>query len=212
VSDTSFYSILIVAIGLSADCFAVALSASIAAKGFPLPAFFRFPLAFGIFQALMIVIGWLVGRTFVDLISAYDHWLAFVLLAFIGGRMVWESFHEKDEEKAKKNTNSWLTLLALSIATSIDSLAAGLSFALLKTDISVPAITVGITAFIITGVAQLLGNKVGSLAGRRAELLGGLILIGIGSIFLSGVTAWWPVIIIVAGLSVLLTGLFNRRN
>jgi putative Mn2+ efflux pump MntP len=180
VSDTSFYSVLIIAIGLSADCFAVALSASIAAKGFPLSRFFRFPLAFGIFQALMIVNGWLVGRTFVDLISAYDHWLAFGLLAFIGGRMIWEAFHEKDKEKAEKSGNGWLTLLALSIATSIDSLAAGLSFALLKSAILIPAITVGVTAFIITGIAQLIGNKVGSLVGKRAELLGGLILIGIG--------------------------------
>ncbi len=180
MSDTSFFSILIIAIGLSADCFAVALSSSIAAKGFPLYRFFRFPLAFGIFQTLMIVIGWLVGGTVIDFISAYDHWLAFGLLAVIGGKMVWEAFHEEDEEKDKKSINGWLTLFALSIATSIDSLAAGLSFAFLKTDILIPAVTVGITALIITAIAQLIGNKVGALVGKRAELVGGLILIGIG--------------------------------
>ena len=128
----------------------------------------------------MIVIGWLAGRTVIDFISTYDHWLAFGLLAIIGGRMVWESLHEKDEEKAKKNINSWLTLFALSIATSIDSLAVGLSFAFLKTDILIAGITVGITAFIFTVIAQLIGNKVGSLVGKRAEIVGGLILIGIG--------------------------------
>ena len=180
MSDTGFVSILITAVGLSADCFAVALSSSIAVRRFSFSRFFRFPLAFGIFQALMIVIGWLAGRTVVDFISAYDHWLAFGLLAFIGGKMVWESFHEEDEEKVEKNINSWLTLLALSIATSIDSLAVGLSFAFLATDILLAAITVGVTAFIITGIAQLIGNKVGSIVGKRAEIVGGLILIGIG--------------------------------
>ena len=180
MSDTSFYSILIIALGLSADCFAVALSYSIAAGRFTIGEFFRFPLAFGIFQALMIVIGWLAGRTVIDFISSYDHWLAFGLLAFIGGRMLWEAFREEDGEKAKKNLNSWLTLLALSIATSIDSLAVGLSFAFLKTDILPAAVTVGLTAFVITVIAQLIGNKVGALVGKRAEIVGGLILIGIG--------------------------------
>ncbi len=94
--------------------------------------------------------------------------------------MVWEAFREKDEEKEGKSYNGWLTLLALSIATSIDSLAVGLSFAFLKTDILIAAITVGITTLIITMIAQLIGNKAGSLVGKRAELLGGLILIGIG--------------------------------
>ncbi|OGN96852.1 MAG: hypothetical protein A2Y89_01415 [Chloroflexi bacterium RBG_13_51_18] len=180
MSDTGFTSILIIAIGLSADCFAVALSSSIAVKRFTLGRFLRFPLSFGIFQALMIVIGWLAGRTIIDLISNYDHWLAFGLLAVIGGKMVWEAFHEEDEEKEKKSINGWLTLFALSVATSIDSLAVGLSFAFLKTDILLAGITVGVTAFIITVVAQLIGEKVGSLVGKRAELVGGLILIGIG--------------------------------
>jgi putative Mn2+ efflux pump MntP len=179
VTDTSFSSILIIAIGLSADCFAVALSSSIAARQIILSRFIRLPLAFGVFQALTIIIGWLAGRTVINLISSYDHWVAFSLLVFIGGRMVWEAFHEKDAGKAV-NVDRWLTLLALSIATSIDSLAVGLSFAFLKTDILIAAVTVGVTAFVITGVAQLIGNKVGSLAGKRAELLGGLILIGIG--------------------------------
>jgi putative Mn2+ efflux pump MntP len=180
VSDTGFLSILIIAIGLSADCFAVALSSSIATKHFVFPRFFRFPLAFGIFQALMIVIGWLAGRSIIDFISTYDHWLAFALLVFIGGRMIWESFHEKDEEKVKKNINRWLTLLALSIATSIDALAVGLSFAFLEVDIAIASATIGVTAFIITIIGQLIGNRVGVLVGKRAEIVGGIILIGIG--------------------------------
>ncbi|MBN1160398.1 MAG: manganese efflux pump [Dehalococcoidales bacterium] len=180
MSDTGFYAILIIALGLSADCFAVALSSSIAAGRFSLSGFFRFPLAFGIFQSLMIVIGWLAGRTVIDFISNYDHWLAFGLLAFIGGRMLWEAFREEDGGKTKKNINSWFTLLALSVATSIDSLAVGLSFAFLKVDILLAAVTIGLMAFVITVLAQLIGNKVGAMVGKRAEIIGGLILIGIG--------------------------------
>jgi putative Mn2+ efflux pump MntP len=179
VSDTSFWSILIIAIGLSADCFAVALSAGIATKHFTFTSFLRFPLAFGIFQALMTVLGWLAGRAVIDYISAYDHWLAFGLLVFIGGRMLWESFHEKSDEKHKKYTG-WLTLLALSIATSIDALAVGLSFAFLDVNIAMAAVTIGVTALVITIIAQLIGNRVGTLVGKRAEIVGGVILIAIG--------------------------------
>jgi putative Mn2+ efflux pump MntP len=179
VSNTSFWSILIIALGLSADCFAVALSSSIATKHFVLARFFRFPFAFGIFQALMVVLGWLAGRVIIDFISAYDHWLAFGLLVFIGGRMIWESFHEKSGEKAK-NYDGWFTLFALSIATSIDSLAVGLSFAFLEVDIVTAGATIGLTAFVITIVGQLIGSRVGVLVGKRAEIIGGVILIGIG--------------------------------
>jgi putative Mn2+ efflux pump MntP len=179
VSDASFLSILIIAIGLSADCFAVALSAGIAIKRFTFANFFRFPLAFGIFQALMTVLGWLAGRAVIDYISAYDHWLAFALLVFIGGRMIWESFRKKSDEEHKKYTG-WLTLLALSIATSIDALAVGLSFAFLDVNIVMAAVTIGVTALVITIIAQLIGNRVGALVGKRAEIIGGLILIAIG--------------------------------
>lgn len=179
MSDTSFVSILIIAIGLSADCFAVALSSGIASKHTAFVKFLRFPLAFGIFQALMVVLGWLAGRAIIDLISAYDHWLAFALLVFIGGRMIWESFRKKSSEKAR-NYDSWFTLLALSIATSIDALAVGLSFAFLEVDIVTAGVTIGVTAFVITIIGQLFGKWVGILAGKWAEIVGGLILIGIG--------------------------------
>ncbi len=179
MSDTSFWSILIVAIGLSADCFAVALSAGIAIKRFTFTNFFRFPLAFGVFQALMVVLGWLAGRVVIDFIAPYDHWLAFALLVFIGGKMIWESLRKKSDEEHQKYTG-WLTLLALSIATSIDALAGGLSFAFLAVDIAIASATIGVTAFIITIIAQLIGNRVGALVGKRAEIVGGLILIAIG--------------------------------
>jgi putative Mn2+ efflux pump MntP len=179
VPAVDFTTILVTAIGLSADCFAVALSISIAHPGMAFRRFLRFPLAFGIFQAIMLLAGWLAGSTVVDLISAYDHWLAFGLLAIIGGRMIWESFHE-EEEKTERDINRWLTLLALSIATSIDSLAAGLSYAFLNVDILLAGTTTGLMTFVITSVGYYIGKRVGALVGKRAETAGGIILVLIG--------------------------------
>jgi manganese efflux pump family protein len=180
VSDTSFLSILIIALGLSADCFAVALSASIAKKALPLLQGFRVALSFGIFQAAMTIIGWLAGRTVIDFISSYDHWLAFGLLLFVGGRMIWESFHEKEENEARADITKWHFLLLLSIATSLDALAVGLSFAFLEVNLTLASTTIGLVAFIITFAGFLAGKKLGALVGKRAEIIGGIILIGIG--------------------------------
>jgi len=180
VTGIDFPSLLVIAVSLSADCFAVALSSSISRKD---PAFLRLlrlPLLFGIFQAMMAFFGWLAGRTVVDLIAAYDHWVAFGLLLIIGARMIWESFRGKEESRAGRDISSWLVLIVLSVATSIDALAVGLSFAFLEVNITVAVITIGITAFIITVIGSLLGKKLGALVGERAETIGGVILIIIG--------------------------------
>ena len=140
----------------------------------------RASLSFGLFQAIMPVLGWLAGRTFVEFIGSFDHWLAFGLLGFVGGRMIWESFHPEDDEKKTPDFTKGLLLLTLSIATSIDALAVGLSFAFLKVNILTASLTIGITAFLITILGFLLGKKVGGFVCKRAELVGGLILIGIG--------------------------------
>jgi manganese efflux pump family protein len=177
MSEINFFTILITAIGLSADCFAVALCLCISKRGLTLRQFIRFPLAFGFFQAIMLVIGWLAGRTVVELISAYDHWLAFALLTVVGGRMIWESFHDEDEKNAKRDISRWFTLLALSVATSIDSLAVGLSYAFLNVDIITAAVTTGLATFVITIFGHYIGNRVGLVAGKWAEIAGGVILI-----------------------------------
>ena len=174
-----FPSLLIIAISLSADCFAVALSSSISRKNITFLRFLRLALLFGFFQAMMTLLGWLAGRTVVDLISAYDHWVAFGLLLIIGTRMIWQSFRG-GEGAAGKNMSSWLVLIILSIATSIDALAVGLSFAFLEVNITVAVITIGITAFMITIIGSLVGKRVGALVGERAETIGGIILIIIG--------------------------------
>jgi putative Mn2+ efflux pump MntP len=136
-------------------------------------------VSFGLFQAVMLLLGWLVGRTIVGFISSYDHWLAFGLLAFIGGRMIWESFHEK-EERSNRDVTRWFTLLALSLATSIDSLAAGLSYAFLNVGVLMAAVTTGLTTFFITILGHFIGKKIGALAEKWADIAGGVILILIG--------------------------------
>jgi putative Mn2+ efflux pump MntP len=177
--NVDLLSLFFIAIGLSADCFAVALSGSIAMKALTRFQMLRASLSFGLFQAIMLVLGWFTGRAFVEFIGGFDHWLAFVLLAFVGGKMVWESFRSEDEEK-KTDFTKGLLLLTLSVATSIDSLAVGLSFAFLDVYIATASLIIGVTAFLITIIGLLLGRKVGRFVGERAELVGGLILIGIG--------------------------------
>ncbi len=172
-------SILIIAIGLSADCFAVAFSGCIAMKSISKKQVVIASLSFGIFQALMPLLGWLAGQTVVGYIADYDHWLAFALLAFIGGKMVWESFRNKDDS-CRTDITKWSTLLTLSVATSIDALAVGLTFAFLEVNIALACGVIGATAFLISILGFVLGRKAGRVLGKRAELIGGLVLIAIG--------------------------------
>ncbi|MDP2916469.1 MAG: manganese efflux pump MntP family protein [Dehalococcoidia bacterium] len=128
----------------------------------------------------MPVLGWLAGRTVVEFTGKYDHWVAFILLAFVGGRMLWESF-QRDRDGAKKTDNTrGFPLLMLSIATSVDALAVGLSFAFLKVNMVVASLTIGVVAFLITVTGFVVGKKSSKLIGKRAELIGGIILIMIG--------------------------------
>ena len=180
MTSVDILSLLFIAVGLSADCFAVALSSSCAMKTLTRFQILRTSLSFGLFQAIMPVLGWLAGRTLINFIGSFDHWLAFALLGFVGGRMIWESFHpEREDEKKTDFTKGWV-LLTLSLATSIDALAVGLSFAFLKVNILAASLTIGITCFLITIIGFILGRKVGEYVGKRAELVGGLILIAIG--------------------------------
>jgi putative Mn2+ efflux pump MntP len=175
-----FFSILLIALGLSADCFAVALGGSIALKRYSRLQVLRTAIAFGLFQALMPVLGWLVGQTVVELIADYDHWVAFGLLAIVGGHMLWESFHHGDGRAQATDITRGLPLLVLSFATSIDALAVGLTFPFLEVNVALASPTIGVVAFAATIVGFLLGRKVGELVGRRAAAIGGLILIAIG--------------------------------
>ncbi|HEY94685.1 MAG TPA: manganese efflux pump [Dehalococcoidia bacterium] len=179
MTDLDIISIIFIALGLSADCFAVALSGSVSMKSFTRFQVFRTAFTFGLFQSLMPVLGWLLGQTVVDFIADYDHWIAFILLGFVGGKMIRESFQKKEEKQSLDITRGFL-LFTLGVATSIDALAVGLTFAFIKVNITLAVVTIGITAFLATVVSFLIGKKLNKLAGRWAELIGGLILLAIG--------------------------------
>lgn len=171
-------SILLIAFGLSADCFAVALSSGISTRNQSWIKVLRVAFSFGLFQALMPLIGWLVGRTVIDFISGFDHWIAFGLLGAVGAKMLFESFRNSEEEKASDISRGWM-LITMSFATSIDALAVGLSFALLDVQIGLASPIIGIVALVITIVGFQVGKRAGKLIGKRAETLGGLILLAI---------------------------------
>ncbi len=175
----SFVAILLIAIGLSADCFAVALSGGITSVDGSNRKILRVAASFGLFQAIMPVLGWLAGKTVVDLISNYDHWVAFGLLAIVSGRMLWEALHDEGESERKTDISRPLSLLVLSVATSIDALAVGLSFAFLEVNIAIASPIIGVVAFLLTWAGFVAGRHVARFAGRWAEVTGAVILLGI---------------------------------
>lgn len=167
-----------IAVGLSMDCLAVSMACGMR-LGCPEPRqSVRLALSFGGAQALMPIIGWGAGRTVSDQIKDFDHWLAMALLAFVGGKMIWEYLRRNKEcPEPVCDPTTGRELLFLSIATSIDALAVGLSLAFLETGILVPAAVIGFTSFVVTLAGIRIGGKAGGLWGKRMELVGGCILI-----------------------------------
>ena len=180
MNSLDILSIVLIAFSLSADCFAVALCGSISMKRVSVSQVLRMSLSFGVFQTVMQTAGWFAGITVVRFIEDYDHWVAFGLLAFVGGRMIWEAFHGEDEAAEGTDITRGFALIALSVATSIDSLAVGLSYAFVGVNIAFPAVMAGVVSFLITITGFLLGRKLGEIFGKRAEFVGGLVLIAIG--------------------------------
>ena len=171
--------ILLIAFGLAMDAFAVCLGAGTTQhiKG-PRPVF-RLAFHFGLFQALMPILGWLVGSTINQWIAPFDHWIAFGLLSLVGGRMLREAGSEEVPESRADPTRG-MTLVALSVATSIDALAAGLSLAFLHQSIWIPSVTTGVVTATMTGIGMVFGSRFGRRWGRWAEVIGGCVLILIG--------------------------------
>ncbi len=169
-----------IALALAMDAFAVALGAGLALKTLTGRHLFRLGWHFGLFQAMMPVIGWLAGLTVQQWIAAYDHWIAFGLLTWVGGKMIHEAFHGDDEQAGASDPTRGMTMVMLSIATSIDALAVGLSLGMLGVSIWVPAAVIGVVAGILTVAGMLLGRRVSGIWGKRVEILGGLVLCGIG--------------------------------
>ena len=169
-----------IALALAMDAVAVSVGLSLSQKGLSRSQIFRLAVSFGFFQFMMPVLGWLAGQTVMDIIRSIDHWVAFGLLLLIGTKMIYESFRKQDKKKSRGDQTRGLFLLILSVATSIDALAVGLSFAALELPIFVPALIIGLVAFILTIVGTKIGPLFGRLVGKRAELIGGSVLILIG--------------------------------
>jgi len=177
----NIWIVLAVALALAMDAFAVSLGLGISLKPATGGQTFRLAFHFGLFQFLMPIIGWAAGESFVKYIGAYDHWVAFGLLIAVGGKMIIESFRREEEANIKKpDPTRGLSLVILAIATSLDALAVGLSLAALHVAIIFPAAVIGIVAFTMTVLGMNIGPLLGKLIGKRAELLGGVVLILIG--------------------------------
>lgn len=170
-------SVFMIAIGLAMDSLAVSISGGIVMRPFCMRQSMRLALTMGIFQGGMTLLGWLLGVSFSSYITAFDHWIAFVLLSFLGGKMIYESF---GEEETSISSFSAKTLITLGIATSIDALAVGVSMAFLKTSIYFPAFIIGFVTFSLSLIGVISGYKFGKIKGVNVELLGGIILIAIG--------------------------------
>lgn len=185
-------SVLFIAAALAMDAFSVSITSGMVLKKVKVSASSKIGLFFGVFQFVMPCIGYFLGSAFASFITSFDHWIAFILLGFIGGKMLYEAI--KDDEKEEENIknpldNKLLTMLA--IATSIDALAVGVTFATMGMQVVSPctfsqlallqsAGIIGVVAFLISVIGVHIGGKCGNLFGNKAEILGGIVLIGIG--------------------------------
>jgi len=173
-------TLLFIAFGLAMDAFAVSITYGITTKHERINHALRVGLFFGGFQSLMPTIGWVAGLRLREFISGVDHWIAFGLLSLIGGKMIYESL--KIEAKGKEAHSLTLpVLLLLSIATSIDALAVGVSFAFLNISIVTPVMIIGVVTFALCFLGFLVGNRVGHFFESKIEVAGGLVLIVIGT-------------------------------
>lgn len=171
-------TILLIALGLAMDAFSVSVTDGIILKKPRFCDACKISLFFGGFQFLMPVLGYLLGSAFAKYITAFDHYIAFALLAFIGVKMIWEAFSETDEEI--KNPLDTYTLFILAIATSIDALAVGITLATMAVSVLFASAVIGIVTFFICLFGVYTGSWCGNLLGNKAEVAGGLVLIGIG--------------------------------
>lgn len=172
------WELFILAVGLSMDAFAVSVCKGLAMKRINWKKMLIVGLWFGGFQALMPIVGYLLGAQFSDRITSIDHWIAFVLLAAIGANMIKEAL-SKDEEKCDDSLG-FRTMLVLAIATSIDALAVGVTFAFLNVNLGFAVSFIGVTTFVISAVGVKVGNVFGARYKSKAELAGGIILILLG--------------------------------
>lgn len=174
--------LLLIGVGLSMDAFAVAICKGLCMKRLDVRQALVIALFFGGFQALMPLVGWALGTQFEQFITPVDHWIAFALLAFIGGKMLWDSFHEDDEGMAcaADGRLDLRELTMLAVATSIDALAVGITFAFLRVDIVLSVGLIGATTFLLSLAGVAVGHRFGARYEKPATIVGGVVLILIG--------------------------------
>lgn len=178
-----FVELFLIAVGLSMDAFAVSVCKGLCMKRLNMRQAAVIALFFGGFQALMPLVGWALGTQFEAYITPVDHWIAFVLLGIIGGKMLWDAFHEDDPEDMACPADGKLDLrelVMLAVATSIDALAVGITFAFLRVDIVVSVGLIGITTFVLSIVGVAVGHRFGAKYEKTASVVGGAVLILIG--------------------------------
>lgn len=174
------FTVLGIAVGLAMDAFAVSLAASVSLGMISRRHVFRFAFHFGLFQAMMPVLGWLLGSAIAPHIRDWDHWVAFLLLTIIGGKATWEAIRGAQASEGRGDPTRGWSLVGLSLATSMDAFVVGLSFAMLNVTILYPAVVIGLVTATLTCAGMMIGGRLGAQFGRRMEIAGGLILIGIG--------------------------------
>ncbi len=172
-------TIIVIAVGLAMDAFAVSIVSGSVYQQLHVKHALRMAVFFGGFQAFMPLIGSLVGMSVKDYIADYDHWVAFGLLAAVGGKMIYESFKIKSAEKNLDPSNV-LVLLVLALATSIDALAIGITLSLIVSSIAIAVIIIGLVTFVLSYLGVCIGKKFGHFFENKIEALGGIILIGLG--------------------------------
>ncbi|HRF89485.1 manganese efflux pump MntP family protein [Desulfobacter sp.] len=173
------FDIFVISIGLAMDASAVSMAAAACGYAQGPRAVFRLAFHFGLFQFMMPVVGWFLGTVFVSYVRAVDHWIAFGLLVFVGGRMVWEGFSHA-EECLHRDPSKGFTMVMLSVATSIDALAIGLGLAVMDVNIWYPSALIGIITCAMSVAAIYIGKRLGAALGSRMEIVGGIILIALG--------------------------------
>jgi len=174
------YSLILLSVGLAMDAFSVSLVAGFGLGKIKLMDTVKVSSTFGVAHIIMPVLGWFLGSTIIEFIQRWDHWLAFALLAFVGGRMIHEGLQEKNETENVCDLLTFSSLIMFTVAVSVDALAVGLSFSLQELSIWIPSLFMGMGTLIFTFIGLTIGNKTGAHFGKKAQIIGGLILILIG--------------------------------
>jgi len=180
----SALSILLLALSMSTDAFAAAICKGAGLRRPSLREALRTGLIFGCIEATTPLIGWAVGRAASRYIDAFDHWVAFALLAGIGSKMIWDSLQRTGVEEEKPQNHSFLVLAATALGTSMDALAVGVTLALIGANILVNALAIGLATFTMTTIGIIAGHRLGARFGKYVETLGGVVLILIGTVIL----------------------------